>query len=119
MEKTFCGANTLVKATLKVDLNNVASECTKVSTGVSRVDADALVLAFDLAHVDVLVGYLFGNKVASPDAEAVVVDGDELVVGGVEEGNLVSNVHTDRVAADGLSALDLPNDQLVVILTTK
>lgn len=119
LEKALGGANTLVEATLKVDLNDVTSKGTKVSTGISGVDADALVLALDLAHVDVLVGYLFGNKVASPDAEAVVMDGDELVVGGVEEGDLVSNVHADGVAADGLAALDLPNDQLVVVLTTK
>ena len=107
MEKTFCGANTLVKATLKVDLNDVTGKGTKISTGVGGVDADALVLALDLAHVNVLVGDLLGYEVTSPNAEAVVVNGHKLVVSSVEEGNLVGNVHANGVTANSFAGFNL------------
>lgn len=107
LEKALGGANTLVEAALKVDFNDVTSQSTEVRTGVGGVNANALVLALNLTHVDVLVSYLLGNEVAGPDTEAVVVDRDQLVVGGVEERDLVGNVHAHGVAANGFAALDL------------
>jgi len=119
LEQTFGGANTLVKATLKVDLNDVTGEGTQVSAGICGVDTDALVLALDLAHVDVLVGDLLCYEVASPNAESVVVDGHKLVVSSVEESNFVSDVHADGVAANSFAGFNLPNNKLIVVLSSE
>ena len=60
-----------------------------------------------MTGVDVLKGNLLGDEVAGPDSHAVVVDGDELVVGAVEELDLVGDVHADLVATNGFSGLNL------------
>ena len=52
-------------------------------------------------------GYLLGNEVTGPDSHSIVVDSDEFAVGIVEELNLVSDIHTDVMAADGFSGLNL------------
>lgn len=107
MEETLGWANSLVELTDEVDLDDVTGKGTEVSAGVVRVDLNALVLSLDLTGVDVLEANLLGNEVAGPDSDSVVVDGDELVVGTVEEFNLVGDIHTDIVAADGFTGLNL------------
>ena len=57
--------------------------------------------------MEVLVEDLLGTVVDVPNAETVVVDGHQLVVGLVEEADLVGNVHTDSVSTDSLSGVDL------------
>jgi len=47
------------------------------------------------------------------------VDGDKLVVGVVEEFDLVGNVHADVVPDKSFTALDVPDNQLVVVLATE
>ena len=60
-----------------------------------------------MTHVDVLESDFLCNQINGPDANAVVVDSDQLGVGVVEESNLVCDVHTDWVAAESLSCFDL------------
>jgi len=119
LEETLGWANSLVELTNEVDLDDVSGKGTEVSAGVVRVDLNALVLSLDLTGVDVLEANLLGNEVAGPDSDSVVVDGDELVVGAVEEFNLVGDIHTDIMAADGFTGLNIPNGERVVILTSE
>ena len=107
LEETLGWANSLVELTNKVNLNNVSGEGTEVSTRIVRVDFNALVFSLDLTSVDVLETNLLCNEVAGPDSDAVIVDSDELVVGAVEELNLVGDIHTDIVSADSFSGLNL------------
>jgi CBS-domain-containing membrane protein len=72
-----------------------------------------------LTHVDVLVQNLLVNKVHSPDADTVVVDSDEFLVGVVVESDLVGNVHANTVSDNSFARLDFPNDKLVVVLSAK
>jgi hypothetical protein len=51
-----------------------------------------------LAHIDVLEGDFFGNKVDSPNSNAVVMNSDELRVCVVEESDLVGNIHTNWIS---------------------
>jgi hypothetical protein len=60
-----------------------------------------------LTGVDVLEGNLLGNEVARPDSHTVVVNGDKLIVGAVEELDLVGDVHADLMATNGFSGLNL------------
>lgn len=84
-----------------------------------RSDCNAVVDTLDLSHVDVLVEDFLVNKVDSPDADTVVVDSDEFLVGVVEESDLVGNVHADSVSNNSFSRLNFPNDKLVVVLSAK
>jgi len=72
-----------------------------------------------LTHVDILVQNFLRNEVDVPETESIVVDGDKLIVGVVEEFNLVSDVHSNVVSDKGFTGLDVPNNQLVVILATE
>ena len=100
-------ADALEEALVEVDLDDVAGEGAHVGGLVLRVDDNALVDATDLAHGKVLEKDLLLDVVDVPDADAVVVDGDEVVVGLVEEADLVRHVHADGVATDSVSALRL------------
>jgi len=82
-------------------------------------NGNAVVDTLNLTHVDVLVKNLLLNKVDSPDADSVVVDSDEFLVGVVEESDLVCNVHADSVSDNSFSRLNFPNDKLVVVLPAK
>jgi len=107
LEKTLGGANALVEAAFEVDFDDVSGEGTEVGGGVSGVNNNALELALNLTHVDILVADLLGDEVAGPNAKAVVVDCDELVVSGVEETDLVGDVHADGVSAESFAGFDL------------
>ena len=103
----LAGSYSLEEATVEANLDDVASEGAHVGAFVIRVDRDALVDAADLAHGQVLEEDLLLAVVDVPDADAVVVDCDEVVVGLVVEGDLVGDVHANGVAADGVSTLSL------------
>jgi|TARA_B110000285_G_scaffold225320_1_gene283391 hypothetical protein len=60
-----------------------------------------------LSHVDILVENLLGDEVNIPETESIVVDGDQLIVGVVEEFDLVSDVHSNVVSDKGFTGLDL------------
>ena len=60
-----------------------------------------------MSHVDILVENLLGDKVNIPETETIVVDGDELIVGVVEEFDLVSDVHSSVVSDEGFPGIDL------------
>jgi len=47
------------------------------------------------------------------------VDSDKLIVGVVEEFNLVSNVHTNGVTDESFAGLDVPDNELVIVLATE
>ena len=103
----LAGSNSFEEAALKADFNDITSEGTHVSAFVLGVDSDALVDAADLAHGEVLEEDLLLAVVDVPDADTVVVDCDEVVVGLVVESDLVGDIHADSVAANGVSALSL------------
>lgn len=60
-----------------------------------------------MSHVDILVENLLGDEVNIPETESIVVDGDQLIVGVVEEFDLVSDVHSNVVSDKGFTGLDL------------
>lgn len=70
-------------------------------------DSNAVVDTLDLSHVDVLVEDFLLDKVDSPDADTVVVDSDEFLVGVVEESDLVGNVHANSVSDNSFSRFNL------------
>jgi hypothetical protein len=56
-----------------------------------------------VSHIDVLVLDLLVHQIGSPDADALVVDGQQLGVRVVVEGDLVGGVGADWVTAERLS----------------
>lgn len=107
LEKTFGGSDSLVELAGKVDLDDVTSEGSEVSGAVIRADYNALVLSLNLTGVDVVESNLLGDEITGPNSDTVVVNGDEFVVGVVEEFNLVGDVHADLVSANSLAGLNL------------
>lgn len=47
------------------------------------------------------------------------MDGDQLLVGVVVEGNLIGNIHAYIVTADSFSTLSFPDNELVVVLAAE
>lgn len=72
-----------------------------------------------MSHVDILVENLLGDEVNIPETESIVVDGDQLIVGVVEEFDLVSDVHSNVVSDKGFTGLDVPDNKLVIVLATE
>ena len=60
-----------------------------------------------MSHVHVLELNLLVDQVSGPQANTIVVDGDELGVGGIVELNCIGSVCSDWVSAEGLSSSDL------------
>jgi len=119
LEEFLSWADTFVELADEVDFDDITGEGTEISRGVVVVDLNALELTLDLTGVDVVVSYFLRNEVTSPHSHTVVVNSDELVVSVVEELDLVSNVHADGVAAHSLTSLNLPDDEVVVVLTSE
>ena len=90
-----------------MDFNYIAGQCSQVSTLVIRSNRDALIDSLDLSHLEVLEEDFLLDVVDIPDADSVVMDGDEVLVGVVVEGNFIGNVHTNRVATNGFSRFGL------------
>ena len=88
-------------------ISPVRVPCSEESVHVGGVNSDASVVTFDLSHVDILVENLLGDEVNIPETESIVVDGDQLIVGVVEEFDLVSDVHSNVVSDKGFTGLDL------------
>ena len=78
-----------------VDFDNVTCDSTQESTSVVGSDRNALESSLDLAHLKVLVEDLFLDVVDIPDANAVIVDGHEVVGRIVVEADFIGNVHTN------------------------
>ena len=106
-EKSVCWANSLEESALEINLDNITSESSHEGTGVIGSDNDALVDSLDLAHGEVLEQDFLLGVVDVPDADAIVVDGHQLLVCVVEEADFVSNVHTNSMSTDGLSTVCL------------
>ena len=103
MEKSLSGSNSFEETLVKADLNDISSESSKVGNTVIRGDNDALVNSLDLTHSEILVENLLLDEIAVPNTDTVVVDSNDVVVGVVEESDLVCDVHANRVATDGFS----------------
>ena len=117
-EKTLGRSNSLEKAFVETDLNNITSACSEKGVHIGGVNGDASVVTLDLAHADVLVKNFLGDEINIPETDSVIVDSDKLIVGVVEEFNLVSDVHTNGVTDESFAGLDLKfksivTDQLV------
>lgn len=106
-EQSVAWADAFEEAALKVNLDDIASQSAEVSAGIVRSDDDALVNSLDLAHGEVLEENFLLAVVDVPDADAVVMDGDDLLAGVVEEADLVGNVHAHIMTADGISTFSL------------
>jgi hypothetical protein len=118
-EQSVGWADTLEESAIEVDLNDITSECTHVGTLVVGGNANALVDSLDGAHGEILEQNLLLGVVDVPDADAIVVDGDELLVCVVEEGDFVGDVHADSMPANGLATVSFPDYELVVILAAE
>ena len=106
-EEAVARANALEQATLEVNLDNVTGEGADKSAAVIRGDHNALVDAFELTHLHVVVQNLLLTEVDIPDADTIVVDCHKLLACVIKEGDLVSNIHANSMADDGLSAHSL------------
>ena len=95
MEELVAWTNSLEKSTIEIDLDDVTGDSTQESTSVVGSDRDALEPSLDLAHLKVLVEDLFLDVVDIPDANAVIVDGHEVVGRIVVEADFIGNVHTN------------------------
>ena len=88
-------SNSLEESTIEVDLDDVTSERAQESASVFRGDCDTLESSLDLAHLEVLVEDLLLDVVNVPDADTIVVNGNEVVGRVVVEADLVSYMHAD------------------------
>ena len=95
LEELVAWTNSLEKSTIEIDLDDVTSESTHESTSVVGSDRDALVSSLDLAHLKVLEEDLFLDVVDIPDANAVIVDGHEVVGRIVVEADFIGNMHAN------------------------
>jgi hypothetical protein len=101
------GAKALEKSALERDLDDITSLRAKIGKGVGGINHYAGEDTLDLSHVDVLELNLLVDEVSSPEADAVVVDGDQLAVRVVEELDLVGGVGSNWVSTESLAGGDL------------
>ena len=95
LEEDVSWSNSLEESAIEADLDDITSESAHESTSVVRGDSDALESSLDLAHLEVLIEDLLLDVVDVPDADTIVVNGNEVVGRVVVEADLVSDVHTD------------------------
>ena len=107
LEECASWSDSLEESAIEVDLDDVTSESAQESTSVVRGDCDTLESSLDLAHLEVLVEDLLLDVVDVPDADAIVVNGHEVVGRVVVEADLVGYMHADRVATDRLASFAL------------
>jgi len=118
-EELVAWADTLEESALEVDLDDVASERAHEGTRIIGSNHNALVNSLNLAHGEVLEQDFLLSVVDVPDADTIVVDGDQLLIRVVEESDLIGNVHAYIVTADCFSALSFPDNELVVVLAAE
>ena len=95
LEALVSWTDSLEESTIEADLDDVSSESAHESTSVVRSDCDTLVSSLDCTHLQVLVKDLLLDVVYVPDADAIVVDGHEVVCRVVVEADLVGYMHAD------------------------
>ena len=59
------------------------------------------------------------HEIHIPDLDSVAVNAEQLRIGVVVELDLVGGASTDWVAADSFSSFNIPDNELVIILSTK
>jgi len=59
------------------------------------------------------------DKVAFPSSDTIVVDGKALGGSVVEEANFVCNIHANWVSNQSFAALNIPDNERVVVLATE
>lgn len=119
LEKSLGWANSLEELSLKGYFNDIAGFGAKVGNRVSLINDACREDTLDVAHVHIRELDLLGYKVDVPDLDSVVVNAKQLCVGVVEEPDLVSGVSSDWISTDGLSCLNVPDNQLVVVLSSE
>jgi hypothetical protein len=119
LEKNLGWTDSLEQLSIKGDFNDIACLGAKVGESVALVNYASRKDALDVAHVHIRVLNLLGYEVDVPDLDAVVVDAEQLSVSVVEEPDLVGGVSPDWVSADSFSGLDVPDNQLVVVLSSE
>ena len=95
LEECASWSDSLEESAIEVDLDDVTSDSAQESTSVVRGDCDTLESSLDLAHLEVLVEDLLLDVVDVPDADAIVVNGHEVVGRVVVEADLVGYMHAD------------------------
>ena len=107
LEELLVGSDSLEGVLLDRDLDDVTSLGAEVGVGVGGINDAAGENTLDLVGQDLVVLHLLLDEVQVPGSNAVVVHGEALGGRGVEEGNLVSDVHANWVSDEGLATLDL------------
>ena len=95
LEKLAARTNSLEKSAIETDLDDITGDSAHESTCVVGGDCDALESSFDLAHLKVLVKDLLLDVVDVPNANAVIVDGHEVVGRIVVEADFIGNMHAN------------------------
>jgi len=62
---------------------------------------------------------LFVDKISSPEADTIVVDGNQLRVRLIVELDRVSSVGANLVSTKSFTSSNIPNDKGIVVLATK
>jgi hypothetical protein len=97
-EESLDWSNSLEKILLEINLNNISGFGSKICKAISWVDDDTGKHSLDGVHENVGVLHLLLDEIAIPSSDAVVVDGEALGGGGVEEFNLVGRVHANWIS---------------------
>ena len=108
-EESLSWANPLEEVVGQGDLNDISSLGSQVGEGVSWVNDAANEDSLDGVHENLVVLHLLLDEVAVPGSDAVVVDGEALGGGVVEEANLVGDIHANWISNKCFAALDLNN----------
>ena len=103
MEESFGWPNSFEETLVKANFNDVSSKSSKIGNTVIWGNDNALVDSLNLSHGEILVEDFLLDEITVPDADTIVVDGDQVVVGVVEESNFVCDIHANSMSTDGFS----------------
>lgn len=103
----------------KRNFYNISSLGSKVSIGISGVNNTACEHSLNLIHENFSILNFFEDKVAVPCSDTIVVDSEAFGRGVVEETNSVCNVHSNWISNKSFSTDNIPDNERVVILSTK
>jgi hypothetical protein len=119
LEKSLVWANSLEELSIKGDFNDIAGFGAKIGGRVRLVDDAGRENTLDVSHVHIRELDLLGYEVDVPDSDGVVVNAKQFCVGVVKEPDLVGGASSDWISANGLTGLDIPDNQLVIILSSE
>jgi len=117
-EESLIWSNPLEQVSLKWNLYDITSLGSEIGKRVSWINDATSENSLDLVHENLIVLNLLLNEIAVPGSNTEVVDGQALWGGIVEEADLVGDVHTNWVSNQSFAALNIPDNERVVILAT-